>query len=301
MADPCLDLTDGLLQDAVKFPRRARCSGRTLTLLTLLIGFKLVILLSPVLRTSKEGEEHLAVQEPTIAMARLSGPSFGQTARVQAVQQLSLPSRAWQFPQSPRVSQFAEQNRFMHSVGLLQPTRSAGLRQSMQLAATAPSDSTATKPGIAEADSTAASPAAVARVKQSMEPSALSDSTATAATAATAYTHAAGSADASQAAQEEHDSHGFGKLKEVFTKYGPLALGFHFTVWSATLGTSLAALSLGPQVEEYFPAQIQALLPAGTGNLAAAYILTEATGPFRTLVTLGVAPILGKNLGPKDS
>lgn len=102
--------------------------------------------------------------------------------------------------------------------------------------------------------------------------------------------------DAVPAVAHADHSHGFEKLKEVFTKYGPLALGFHFTVWSATLGSSFALLSTGFDVESLLPAKVLTMLPAGAGNLAVAYVITEVTGPFRTLLTLGAAPVLGRTL-----
>lgn len=85
----------------------------------------------------------------------------------------------------------------------------------------------------------------------------------------------------------------FKPFSDLMKKYGAFALGFHFTVWSLTLGTSFILLSLGLSIESYLPAALASMLPAGSGNLAAAYILTEATGPVRTLFTLTTVPVLG--------
>merc|ERR1712151_969992 len=86
------------------------------------------------------------------------------------------------------------------------------------------------------------------------------------------------------------------KLKTLFEKYGILALGFHFTVFSMTFGTSLALLSSGLRLDYYLPDELKQGLPFGAPNLAIAYLITEATGPFRTLLTLGAVPVVGKKL-----
>mmetsp|Transcript_14752 Transcript_14752/g.29890 ORF Transcript_14752/g.29890 Transcript_14752/m.29890 type:complete len:190 (-) Transcript_14752:225-794(-) len=86
------------------------------------------------------------------------------------------------------------------------------------------------------------------------------------------------------------------KLKKIFKDYGTVALLFHFSVWSMTLASSYAAVSNGLPVAQYLPHEFQENIPGKAGDLAIAYLATEATGPVRTLLTLSVVPLLARKL-----
>jgi hypothetical protein len=242
MEDSSVALTEQLLQETI--PRKARCGGKALTLLFLLIGFKLTVLLSQMTWSSGNDEQRLALNDPSNA---LNEPSIAMA--LQPTRALRLPQfgKALPVPQAARARLFTSQS--------MQPV-ARGFPYSTQI--------TAVKDQAAAATSGDPSPqddgtGALAVLKKK-----------------------------------------FGPLGDLMKKYGALALGFHFTVWTLTLGTSFTVLSIGLGVESYLPAGIVAMLPAGTGNLAAAYILTEATGPLRTLFTLGIVPILGEKFLPAE-
>eukprot|EP00470_Lotharella_oceanica_P013373 CAMPEP_0170182078 /NCGR_PEP_ID=MMETSP0040_2-20121228/26853_1 /TAXON_ID=641309 /ORGANISM="Lotharella oceanica, Strain CCMP622" /LENGTH=134 /DNA_ID=CAMNT_0010427363 /DNA_START=189 /DNA_END=593 /DNA_ORIENTATION=+ len=86
------------------------------------------------------------------------------------------------------------------------------------------------------------------------------------------------------------------KLKKVFQDYGLVALVFHFSIWSMTLASSYAAVSNGLPVVQYLPHEFQENVSGKAGDLAVAYLATEATGPVRTLFTLSVVPLLARKL-----
>eukprot|EP00468_Gymnochlora_sp_CCMP2014_P007865 CAMPEP_0167749770 /NCGR_PEP_ID=MMETSP0110_2-20121227/5606_1 /TAXON_ID=629695 /ORGANISM="Gymnochlora sp., Strain CCMP2014" /LENGTH=72 /DNA_ID=CAMNT_0007634989 /DNA_START=408 /DNA_END=622 /DNA_ORIENTATION=- len=65
-------------------------------------------------------------------------------------------------------------------------------------------------------------------------------------------------------------------------------------VWTLTLLTSYSLVSYGLPVQDYLPVELKEKMPVGAGNLALAYLATEATGPLRTLLTLSSAPIIAK-------
>lgn len=278
MADANLALTERLLQEPV--PRRARCSGKTLALLFAVISLELVDLLSQEPWTSGRDAEDLAV-EPAITMAMphtqlAKFRPFLQPARTQLFSQ---PVKVWQPMQLPKIGQS------------MQPSR---IQQFMHSAVPASKGDTAT--------GTAPAVAAKAKVTSSADAVALPSDIAT---ATDDFADRTAPAAASSGRKEKIAPSVFSvakfiqlktKLLDVFKMYGPLALGFHFTIWSLTLGSSFTVVSFGLPIEGYLPANLLSLLPSGSGNLAVAYVLTEVTGPFRTLFTLATVPVLGKKL-----
>lgn len=256
MTDPSLALTEQLIQETI--PKKARCGGKALTLLFLVIGLKLTVLLSQVPWSSSRDGQHLVDQDPGITMV---------LQHVRPARAIQLPKMASTLPfsQASKAKQFMSPGKVWQS---MQPAR----QFTHSTVATAVDDKITVDSRATAVDSRA---------------------TATSSDALT--TPQADSNDAMAVLKKK-----FGPLGDLIKKYGPLALGFHFTVWSLTLGSSFALFSFGLGVEAYLPAGLVAMLPAGSGNLAAAYIITEATGPVRTLATLGIVPILGKALLPEE-
>merc|ERR1719428_1674566 len=196
MIDPSLALTEQLIQETIL--KKARCGGRALRLLFLVIGLKLTVLLSQVPWSSSRDGQHLVDQDPGITM----------------VLQHVRPTRAIQLPKMASTLPFSQASKAKQ---FMSPGR---VWQSMQPARQFTHSTVAT---------------AV-------------DSRATATSSDALTTQQADSNDAMAVLKKK-----FGPLGDLIKKYGPPALGFHFTVWSLTLGSSFTVLSIGLGVESYIP------------------------------------------------
>jgi len=53
-----------------------------------------------------------------------------------------------------------------------------------------------------------------------------------------------------------------GKLKEVFSEYGPVALAFHSSIWTLTLATSYLLVANDLPLEQYLPYELQQKMPS---------------------------------------
>lgn len=83
------------------------------------------------------------------------------------------------------------------------------------------------------------------------------------------------------------------ELKRLMKEYGPIAVGFHFSVFLTTLGGFYSFIDYGLDVASLVkntPFISDNLPHPSAGNLALAWGLTTVTGPFRGVMTVTLTP-----------
>ena len=75
------------------------------------------------------------------------------------------------------------------------------------------------------------------------------------------------------------------RLKELFDKYGQLALVIYFIIFGLVFGGFLVAISAGFHVSS---------AAAGAGLVGTAWVATKLTQPFRILATLALVPLVAR-------
>ena len=78
------------------------------------------------------------------------------------------------------------------------------------------------------------------------------------------------------------------RLKQLFTEYGPIAMGIYLTTFALSMLGFSAAIRMGWQVEGG---------AAQAGTLGLAYVATQAIKPLRIGLTVALTPLVGALLG----
>ena len=92
------------------------------------------------------------------------------------------------------------------------------------------------------------------------------------------------------------DEEGELSIKELLSRYGVIALLFHFTVWSTCLVTVFTALSLGGEslLPDWLSGAAEgegaAAAAGAAGKIAATLAVVEAVGPARLALTVAATP-----------
>lgn len=87
------------------------------------------------------------------------------------------------------------------------------------------------------------------------------------------------------------------ELKRLVKEYGPIAVGFHFSVFLTTLGGFYSFIDYGldvASVVKNLPFIADNLPHPSAGNLALAWGMTTVTGPFRGVMTVTLTPRVAK-------
>jgi len=74
-------------------------------------------------------------------------------------------------------------------------------------------------------------------------------------------------------------------LKEIFSKYGPIAVALYLAIFTFVLGVSYLAISIGWNPQG---------VAGNAGVFAAAYIVTKITQPVRIAATVLLTPVVGR-------
>jgi hypothetical protein len=75
------------------------------------------------------------------------------------------------------------------------------------------------------------------------------------------------------------------RLKELFEKYGQLALIIYFVLFGLVLAGFIVAIATGMKVQS---------TAGSVGIVGAAWVATKLTQPFRILATLALVPIVAR-------
>mmetsp|Transcript_49117 Transcript_49117/g.106373 ORF Transcript_49117/g.106373 Transcript_49117/m.106373 type:complete len:195 (+) Transcript_49117:253-837(+) len=79
-------------------------------------------------------------------------------------------------------------------------------------------------------------------------------------------------------------------ITDLIREYGPVAVGFHFTVWVSTIVFFYTAISVAGSGEILSQLPIDIEGGAGAGKVALTLGVVEATGPVRIALTIAATP-----------